>query len=89
LLGIIEDRRAPLIIDEAPLLDLLQGTKTAETGVVIVEAAVSYARGLSEPVHVTHRWRSSPNSSRLGDEILGVHHDTSPSMEAHPEFNDV
>jgi hypothetical protein len=45
---------APMIIDNPPFLDLVQRSKAAEAGKVIVEAAIAYARGLSEAVHITH-----------------------------------
>jgi hypothetical protein len=43
-----------MFIDDPPFLDLLQGSKAAQTGVVIVQAAISYARGLSGAVDITH-----------------------------------
>ena len=52
--GVLQNDLALLVIDQRPLLDFLQGTKAAETDVVIVEAAISYARGLSGVVDVTH-----------------------------------
>ena len=45
---------APTIIDNAPLFDLLEGSKAAEAGKVIVQAAISYARGLNGGVDITH-----------------------------------
>jgi hypothetical protein len=43
-----------MIIDNPPFFDLLQGSKAAEAGKVIVQAAISYARGLSGAVDITH-----------------------------------
>jgi len=45
-----------MIIDDAPFFDLLQRSKAAEAGEVIVQAAISYARGLTGDVDITH-WR--------------------------------
>jgi hypothetical protein len=36
LLGVFQNDTAPMIIDKPPFLDLLQGSKAAQTGVVIV-----------------------------------------------------
>jgi hypothetical protein len=36
LLGILENDAAPMIVGEPPLLDLLQGSKAAEAGQVVV-----------------------------------------------------
>ena len=54
LLGVLQNDEAPLIIDNPPLFDLLQGSKAAETGKVIVQAAISYARGFRGIVDITH-----------------------------------
>jgi hypothetical protein len=52
--GIVQDDPAPMRIGNPPLLDLLQGSKAAETRIVIIEAAVAYARGSSGAVGVAH-----------------------------------
>jgi hypothetical protein len=36
LLGVFQDDMAPMIIDNPPFFDLLQGSKAAEAGKVIV-----------------------------------------------------
>jgi hypothetical protein len=36
LLGVLQNDTAPMIIDNPPFIDLLQGSKAAQTGVVIV-----------------------------------------------------
>jgi hypothetical protein len=54
LLGVLQNDAAPIIIDNSPFLDLLQGSKAAETGEVVVQAAISYARGSSGAVDITH-----------------------------------
>jgi hypothetical protein len=36
LLGVFQNDTAPMIIDQPPFLDLLQGSKAAEAGKVIV-----------------------------------------------------
>jgi hypothetical protein len=43
-----------MLIDNPPFLDLLDGPKAAETGKVIVQATISYARGLRAAVDITH-----------------------------------
>jgi hypothetical protein len=47
-----------MVIDDAPLFDLLQRAKAAETSVVIVEAAIAYARRLSGAFSITHLRRA-------------------------------
>jgi hypothetical protein len=54
LLGVLQDDAAPMIIDNPPFFDFLQGAKAAEAVKLIVEAAISYARGLSGAVDITH-----------------------------------
>ena len=54
LLGILQNDEAPLIIDEPPFFDLLQGSKAAEAGKVIVQATIAYARRLSGAFSITH-----------------------------------
>jgi hypothetical protein len=41
-LGVLHNDPATLIIDTAAFFDLLQGSKAAEAGKVIVQAAISY-----------------------------------------------
>jgi len=43
-----------MIVDNRPFLDFLQGSKTAEAGIIVVQAAISDARGLSGAVDITH-----------------------------------
>ena len=52
--GVLQYDAASMIIDNAPFLDLLQGSKAAEAGKGIVQAAISDARGLSGAVDITH-----------------------------------
>ena len=52
--GVLQDDTAPMIIDYPPFFDLLQGSKAADADEVIVQAAISYARGLSGAVDITH-----------------------------------
>jgi hypothetical protein len=52
--GILQNLQTPVAADDSPFLDLIQGSKTTETGIVIVEATVSYARGLNDVVGLTH-----------------------------------
>ena len=59
--GTPQNDAAPMIIDNSPFLDLLQGSKAAEADKVIVQAATSYARGLgryawglSKTIDITH-----------------------------------
>jgi hypothetical protein len=54
LLGVLQNDTAPMIIDNPPFFDLLQRSKAAEARQVIVQAAISYARGLIGAVDVTH-----------------------------------
>jgi hypothetical protein len=54
LSGVLQNDAAPMIIDSLPFFDLIQGSKAAEAGKVIAEAAISYARGLSGAVDSTH-----------------------------------
>jgi hypothetical protein len=44
--GVSQDDLAPMIIDDPPLLDFLERTKTADAGVVVVQAAIADTRGL-------------------------------------------
>jgi hypothetical protein len=52
--GVLQNDTAPMIIDQRPVFDLLQGSKAAETDIIIVQAAISYARGLGGGVDITH-----------------------------------
>jgi hypothetical protein len=54
LLGVSQNDPAPMIVDNRPFLDFLQGSKTAEAGIIVVQAAISDARGLSGAVDITH-----------------------------------
>jgi hypothetical protein len=48
----LQDDAPSSIIDDAPFFDLLQRSKAAEAGEIVVQAAVSNARGLSGGVHI-------------------------------------
>jgi hypothetical protein len=50
----LQNDTAAMIIDNPPFLDLVQRSKAAEAGKVIVQAAIAYARGLSGAVDITH-----------------------------------
>ena len=52
--GALQNDTAPMIIDNPPFLDLVQRSKAAEAGKVIVQAAIAYAWGLSGAVDITH-----------------------------------
>ena len=54
LLGILQNDTASMIADHPPFLDFLQGSKAAEAGEVIAQAAIADAWGLSGAVDVTH-----------------------------------
>jgi hypothetical protein len=54
LIGVLQNHTAPVIVDDAPFLDLLQGSKAADADEVVVQAAVSYAWGSSGAVDITH-----------------------------------
>jgi len=54
LTGVLQNDAATMTIDQPPFFDLIQGSKTAEAGQVIVQAAISYARGLSGAVDIIH-----------------------------------
>jgi hypothetical protein len=53
-LGVLQNSTSPMTIYNPPLFDLLEGSKAAKAGKVIVQAAISYARGLSGAVDITH-----------------------------------
>jgi hypothetical protein len=77
-LGILQNNTAPMVIDNPPLLDLLQRAKAAETGQVIVKAAVSHARRLNGAVGITHLRRTLLREFRnlitQGKGNPGIHH---------------
>jgi hypothetical protein len=45
---------APMIIDDAPFLDLIQGSKAADADEVVIQAAIAYARRFSGAVGIDH-----------------------------------
>jgi hypothetical protein len=53
-LGVLQNDTAPMIGDHAPFFDLLQRSKAAEAGKIVVQAAIPDARGLSRVVDITH-----------------------------------
>jgi hypothetical protein len=65
LLGVLQNDTALMIIDHRPLFDLLNGSKAAKTDIIIVQAAISYARGLSAAVDITHWRRAHGEASDL------------------------
>jgi hypothetical protein len=54
LLGVFQNDAASMTIDDSPFLDLVHGSKAAEAGKVVVQAAIADARGLSGAVGITH-----------------------------------
>ena len=54
LLGVLQNDAVPMIIDHGPFFDLFQGSKAAEAGEIVVQAAISDAGGLREAVDITH-----------------------------------
>ncbi len=52
--GIQKNDAAPVPIGNSPFLDLLQGSKATQTGIVIVQAAIAYARGGGGAVDAAH-----------------------------------
>jgi hypothetical protein len=52
--GILQNDTAPMMVDNRPLFDLLDRAKAAQTDIIIVQAAISYARGLGAVVDITH-----------------------------------
>jgi hypothetical protein len=77
LLGVLQNDMAPTIIGNSPLFDLLERSEAAETGKVIVQAAISYARGLNGGVDITHLHAQNceaPNLSTQAKGNPGVHH---------------
>jgi hypothetical protein len=55
--GKLQNLSTPVATDDSPFFNLSQGSKATETGIVIVEATVSYARGLNDVVDITHGGR--------------------------------
>ncbi len=62
-LGILQNNAASMVIDSPPLFDLLQRAEAAETGIVIVEAAISHAR---RAVGITHLLQAPLRELRIG-----------------------
>src|SRR5271168_2935452 len=88
-LGILQNNKPSMIIDNAPLFNFLQRSKAAETGEVIVQAAISDARRLSRAVVITHLRRAKKcevsNLSTQAKRNPGVHHkDSGRSIQAAP-----
>jgi len=54
LLCVLQNDAAPMIVGNPPFFDLLQGSKAAEAGKVIVQAAIAHARGLNGAADITH-----------------------------------
>jgi hypothetical protein len=50
----LQNDAAPTIIDKPPFFDLLHGSKAAQAGQVIVQAAIADAGGLNGAVRITH-----------------------------------
>jgi hypothetical protein len=65
LARILQNDPAPMLIDNAPFLDLLQGSKTAKAGEIVVQAAIAYARGLSRLVAITHMTYTALRGRRI------------------------
>jgi hypothetical protein len=57
-LGVLQNDMAALIVDNPPFLDLFERSKTAEARKIVVQAAISYARGLGGAVDITHLGRA-------------------------------
>jgi hypothetical protein len=78
LLRIFQNDAAAIIVDQAPLLDFLDRTETSETGEIIIQAAIAYARGSNAAVEVTHLSRSSLREVELDHtgnaKIRAIHH---------------
>jgi hypothetical protein len=53
-LGIQQNNAAPMLVDDSPLLDLLDGPKTPDADIEVVQAAVSYAGGLGGALDLAH-----------------------------------
>jgi hypothetical protein len=55
-----------MIIDDAPVFDLVERPKATDADVVIVQAAISYARRLDGFVDITHfHWARSLRGPKL------------------------
>jgi hypothetical protein len=52
--GIVQNDAPAGIIDQPPLLDLLYGAEAADADEIIVQAAISFARGLNGVFDLTH-----------------------------------
>jgi hypothetical protein len=65
LLGVLQNDTAPMIVDDPPFFDLLERSKAAEADKVIVQAAISYARGLSGAIGITHLRRAQLRDSEF------------------------
>jgi len=50
----LQNDAAPLIINNSPFFDLLQRSKTPNTGQIIVQTAIADARGLSAAIDTTN-----------------------------------
>jgi hypothetical protein len=54
LFGVLQNDAPSMTIGQPPLFDLIQGSKAAEAGEVIVQAAISDARGPGGAVEFIH-----------------------------------
>jgi len=54
LLGVLQNDMTAISVNQPPFLDLLESPKAAQAGIVIVEAAISDAGGLSRTGEITH-----------------------------------
>jgi hypothetical protein len=54
LYGVLQNQETAMIVGNRPFFDLVQGSKTTQTGEVIAQTAISYARRLSGYVDITH-----------------------------------
>jgi hypothetical protein len=54
LLGLLQNGTAPMIIDDAPIFDFVERPKASNADVVVIQAAISYARRLNGLVDITH-----------------------------------
>jgi hypothetical protein len=52
--GVLQNDAATAIIHEPPFFDLFQGSKAAQAGELVVQAAIADARGLNCAAGVTH-----------------------------------
>jgi hypothetical protein len=55
-----------MLIHHGPLFDLVQGSKAAETGQIIVEATIPDARGLCGAVDNAHSASSQVSMTAMG-----------------------